>query len=60
MSQILAGQEGVQCYLDDIIVYASSPEKHEERLQAVLNCIDQAGIMTNVISGRLNFLFWVT
>ena len=40
VSQILAGQEGVQCYRDGIIVYASSPEIQEERLQAALNHID--------------------
>ncbi len=30
MSQILAGQDGVQCYLDDIIVYGDNPELHEK------------------------------
>ena len=28
-------------------MYASSPEKHEERLQAVLNQIDQSGLKLN-------------
>uniref|UniRef100_A0A8C4Q9V3 ribonuclease H n=1 Tax=Eptatretus burgeri TaxID=7764 RepID=A0A8C4Q9V3_EPTBU len=44
MSQILAGQESVQYYPDNIIVYASSPEKYVECLQAVLNRLDQAGL----------------
>ena len=34
MSQILAHQPGVQCYLDDIIVYGETPALHETRLKA--------------------------
>lgn len=36
ISQILAGLEGVQCSLDDIIVYADTPTLHEMRLKALL------------------------
>ncbi|KAL7861715.1 hypothetical protein SRHO_G00131560 [Serrasalmus rhombeus] len=37
MSQILDGLDGVQCYLDDIIIHADTPETHERRLCAVLH-----------------------
>lgn len=36
MSQILSDQDGVQCYLDCIIVYGEDPEVHEKQLQAIL------------------------
>lgn len=36
MESILAGLEGVIVYLDDIVVFGSSKEEHDRRLQAVL------------------------
>ncbi|XP_051784491.1 uncharacterized protein K02A2.6-like [Erpetoichthys calabaricus] len=48
MSLILAGQDGVQCYLDDIIVYGDSPSVHEHRLQAVLHCLHDSGLQLNM------------
>ncbi|KAJ8337405.1 hypothetical protein SKAU_G00386250 [Synaphobranchus kaupii] len=45
----LAGQEGVQCYLDDIIVYGETPEEHETRLQAVLHRLHNSGLKLNFI-----------
>ncbi|UYV66672.1 K02A2.6-like, partial [Cordylochernes scorpioides] len=35
------------CYLDDIIVYASSFQEHMERLEKVLKCIQRAGLGLN-------------
>lgn len=36
VSQILSGLDGVQCYLEDIVVFAETPSLHEKRLKAVL------------------------
>jgi len=47
MSQILSGQDGVQCYLDDIIVYGENPEVHEKRLQAILKHLQSSGLKLN-------------
>ncbi len=48
MSQILAGQDGVQCYLDDIIVYSDNQELHEKRLKSVLQRLQNCGLKLNV------------
>ena len=48
MSQILTGLDGVQCYLDDIIVYADTPVLHETRLKAVLHRLNNSGLKLNV------------
>ncbi len=48
MSQILSGQDGVQCYLDDIIVYSDNPELHEKRLQSVLQRLQNCGLKLNI------------
>lgn len=47
MSQILTGLEGVQCYLDDIIVYADTPTLHELGLQAVMQRLKDRGLKLN-------------
>ena len=47
MSQILADQPGVQCYLDDIIVYRETPALHKTRLEAVLHCLQVCGLKLN-------------
>ncbi|CAM5077634.1 unnamed protein product [Eretmochelys imbricata] len=44
MSLILKNQHGVQCYLDDIIVFGNTSEKRDNNLQSVLNCISTAGL----------------
>ncbi|KAK7912339.1 hypothetical protein WMY93_012550 [Mugilogobius chulae] len=48
MTQILSGLNGVQCYLDDIIIYGSSEAEHEANLRAVLCRINDAGLKLNV------------
>ena len=40
MSIILANIEGVQCYLDDIIIAGSSEKEHDDRLADVLKRIN--------------------
>ena len=40
MDTILAGLPGMTCYLDDILVVGGTVEKHDERLQQVLEWLD--------------------
>ncbi|UYV65155.1 K02A2.6-like [Cordylochernes scorpioides] len=49
MDKLLAGLKWTicLCYLDDIIVYATSFKEHIERLGKVLRCIQQAGLCIN-------------
>ena len=47
MSSILAGQEGVLCHIDDIIVFGRNQEEHDIRLQSVLKTIKKAGVTLN-------------
>ncbi|CAM4522790.1 unnamed protein product [Lepidochelys kempii] len=47
MSLILKNQHGVQCYLDDIIMFGHTSEEHDNNLQSVLNCISTAGLQLN-------------
>ena len=37
MSQILSGLEGVMCLMDDVPVFSSTQEQHEQRLKEVLH-----------------------
>lgn len=61
MSMILSGLKGVQCYLDDVIVYGTSEAAHEENLKAVLHKKSNAGLKLNIDNCKfcqtnLNFL----
>ncbi len=47
-SQIFASQDGVQCYLDGIIVYGDNSELHEERLQSTIQWLQNCGYKFNV------------
>ncbi len=47
MSMILKGLEGVQCYLDDVIVHGASEAIHNANLKAVLHRISEAGLKLN-------------
>ncbi|CAM4577627.1 unnamed protein product [Lepidochelys kempii] len=47
MPLILKNQHGVQCYLDDVIVFGNTSEEHDNNLQSVLNCISKAGLKLN-------------
>ena len=48
MSTILAGIKGVQCYLDDIIVFGKTAQVHDETLSVVLERISNAGLQLNI------------
>ncbi|KAL6478460.1 hypothetical protein MHYP_G00142950 [Metynnis hypsauchen] len=47
MTTVLSGLEGVQCYLDDVIVHGSSEANHNSSLHAVLHKINEAGLKLN-------------
>ncbi|KAJ8364836.1 hypothetical protein SKAU_G00136670 [Synaphobranchus kaupii] len=53
MSSILKDLQGVQCYLDDIIVSAMTAEEHDKRLTVVLWRIESAGLKLNL--SKCNF-----
>ena len=47
MSEILEGQPGVLCLLDDIIIYGNTQEEHDQRLQTTLKRLQNAGVTLN-------------
>ena len=46
-NQILEGQEGVLCHMDDILIFGGDQEEHDKRLHAVLQKITAAGATVN-------------
>ena len=47
MSALLRDLEGVICLIDDILIYGNTQEEHDERLLAVLNRLEEAGLTLN-------------
>ena len=47
MSQILEGQEGAVCMMDDILIYGSTQDEHDSRLISVLDKIKASGATLN-------------
>ena len=47
MSTLLRDLEGVVCLIDDVLIYGRSQEQHDERLLAVLNRLEEAGLTLN-------------
>ncbi|UYV67652.1 K02A2.6-like [Cordylochernes scorpioides] len=47
MTQLLGKIEGVVCFMDDIVVYGSSLEEHNERVRQVLKKIKEEGMTLN-------------
>ena len=48
MQQILAELEGVECQIDDILVYGNTHEQHDQRLEAVSKRIEDNGVTLNI------------
>ena len=48
MQKILAGLEGVECEIDDVLVYGDTHEQHDQRLEAVSKRIDYNGLTLNL------------
>ena len=44
IESVLAGLEGVFCYLDDLLIYAQDEETHFERLKAVFERLKESGL----------------
>lgn len=47
MCEILTGLEGILCRMDNVLIYASSQEEHDQRLTKALNRIQSSGITLN-------------
>nr|XP_058955069.1 uncharacterized protein K02A2.6-like [Pocillopora verrucosa] len=48
MNQILLGLEGVECNIDDVLIHGKDQQQHDERLEAVLKRLLEAGITLNL------------
>ena len=48
MQKILAGLEGVECQIDDILVYGDAHEQHDQRLEAVWKSMEDNGVTLNI------------
>lgn len=47
METILAGLEGIIIYLDDIVVFGTTKDEHDERLRNLLKRLEQYGVLLN-------------
>ena len=47
MSDILAGEEGVLCHMDDVLIFGQTKQQHDTRLHRVLQKIKKAGVTLN-------------
>lgn len=47
MEAILLGLEGVIVYLDDVVVYGSTKEEHDRRVEALLERMKEYEILLN-------------
>jgi len=48
MNQILLGLEGVESNIDDVLVHGKDQQQHDERLEAVLKRLLEAGVTLNL------------
>jgi hypothetical protein len=53
MDRVIAGLEGVFCYLDDILVASPDTESHRRHLQGVLSRLPEFGLVLNVKKMRV-------
>ena len=53
MQKILAGLEGVECQIHDILVFGDTHEQHNERLEAVSKSIEDNGVTLNIEKCKL-------
>ncbi len=47
MSQIFEGLDGVECNIDDILVYGRTQTEHDRRLEAVLRRLGNVNVTLN-------------
>ena len=48
MQEILARLEGVECQMDDILVFGDTYEQHDKRLEAVFRRLEENGVTLNL------------
>ena len=48
MNQILQALEGLECTIDDVLVHGKNQEEYDERLEAVLKRLVEAGVTFNL------------
>lgn len=48
MMETLQGLEGVEVFMDDILVYGTTMEQHDSRLIKVMQCVQSAGFKLNM------------
>jgi hypothetical protein len=49
MDEILRGSDFCFAYIDDVLVYSSTPEEHERHLQTLFRQLQAHGIPRNVL-----------
>ncbi|XP_063412611.1 uncharacterized protein K02A2.6-like [Mytilus trossulus] len=54
MSQVFQGLEGVRNIFDDVVVYGSTSNEHNERLDAVLQRLEERGLTLNIDKCKFN------
>ena len=47
MNTILSGQKGVLCWMDNVLVFGRNQKEHDNRLKAVLQCLELVGVTLN-------------
>ncbi|UYV78016.1 hypothetical protein LAZ67_15003200 [Cordylochernes scorpioides] len=47
MSNLLESQSGVNCHMDDIVIWGATREEHDERLRCVLRKLQDSGLTLN-------------
>ena len=53
MNELLTGLEGVLCHMDDVLIFGKDKNEHNERLDAVLRRVEEAGATLNL--GKCEF-----
>lgn len=48
VTEVTAGLEGVVCHMDDLLIWGSTKEQHDERVHAVLQRAENAGVTLNL------------
>ncbi|XP_063411616.1 uncharacterized protein K02A2.6-like [Mytilus trossulus] len=54
MSQVFQGLDGVRNIFDDVVVYGSTSNEHNERLDAVLQRLEERGLTLNIDKCKFN------
>ena len=54
MSQILAGQDGALCHMDDVLIFGHTQQEHDRRLHSALSKIQKAGLTLNADKCEFN------